>query len=669
MAGEDTSQLPPPPIASPETPQMVSSVKLPMLKKSEYIFWTMKMERPQVVSAAKLPILNPNEFDLWKMKIEQYFLMTNYSLWEVILNGDSPAPIRVIEGVVQPLKFNIHKDAKTLMKAIEKRFGGNKKTKKVQKTLLKQQYENFTCFNSESLDQIHDRLHKLIIQLEILGETLSQEDINLKFLRSLPTEWRTHTLIWRNKTDLEEQSLDDLFNNLKIYEAEVKSSSTASTSTQNIAFMSSNTDSTTEPVSYVASVSTTSAKIPVSALPNVDNLRDGLKIADGHVDCESKTISSEDTKESWSKWTYIRLRDGYHVVPPPYTGTFMPHKPDMVFNNALNVNETVYTAFNVKLSPIKPETDLSQTLSYYCVLKTHVIRPRQAKIVVTKPHTPSRRHINRSPSLEISNFHPEVNVVKAPMVNAVKGLNTMMHLGDPSQLWLGSQRDTNLLISCAGEHVLLSDFEEINGRYVAFGGNPKGGKISGKVKIRTGKLDFEDVNFVKELKFNLFSVSQMCDKKNNVLFTDTECIILSPEFKLSDESQMLLRVPRKNNMYNMDLKHIVPSGDLTCPFVKATLDESNLWRRRLGHINFKTMNKLVKERAEVYYDFKEPFKSLKCLWVRSKSIAATWLEKVVTPLIEPAIQGFAAASAALKPERLKVDKHDMSEPMSYYLID
>nr|GFA80227.1 hypothetical protein [Tanacetum cinerariifolium] len=93
--------------------------------------------------------------------------------------------------------------------------------------------------------------------------------INLKFLKSLPTEWRTHTLIWRNKTDLEEQSLDDFFNSLKIYEAGVKSSSPASTSTQNIAFVSSqNTDSTNEPVSDVASVSAASAKIPVSALPN-----------------------------------------------------------------------------------------------------------------------------------------------------------------------------------------------------------------------------------------------------------------------------------------------------------------------------------------------------------------------------------------------------------------
>ncbi|GKB96917.1 hypothetical protein Tco_0983054 [Tanacetum coccineum] len=96
--------------------------------------------------------------------------------------------------------------------------------------------------------------------------------------------------------------------------------------------------------------------------------------------------------------------------------------------------------------------------------------------------------------------------------------------------------------------------------YKADSRSPKGGKITGKGKIRTGKLDFEDVYFVKELKFNLFSVSQMCDKKNSVLFTETECLVLSPDFKLLDESQVLLKVPRQNNMYSFDLKNVVPSG-------------------------------------------------------------------------------------------------------------
>nr|GFB60000.1 ribonuclease H-like domain-containing protein [Tanacetum cinerariifolium] len=134
---------------------------------------------PQVVSAAKLRILNPNEFDLWEMRIEQNFLMTDYSLWEVILNGDSPVPTRVVEGVLQPV----------------------------------------------ALTTAEQKLQKLVSQLETHGMSLSQEDVNLKFLQSIPSEWKTHTLIWRNKVDLEEQSLDDLFNSLKIYEAEVKHSS------------------------------------------------------------------------------------------------------------------------------------------------------------------------------------------------------------------------------------------------------------------------------------------------------------------------------------------------------------------------------------------------------------------------------------------------------------
>ncbi|GJV11435.1 putative ribonuclease H-like domain-containing protein [Tanacetum coccineum] len=145
-----------------------------------------------------------------------------------------------------------------------------------------------------------------------------------------------------------------------------------------------------------------------------------------------------------------------------------------------------------------------------------------------------------------------------------------------------------------GNKAYLSDYEDFNGGFVAFGSDPKGGKITGKGKIKTANLDFDDVYFVDELKFNLFSVSQMCDKKNSVLFTDTECLILSPSFKLLDESQVVLRAPRKDDVYSLDLKNIVPSGGLTCLYANATTDESKLWHRRLGHVNFKNMNKLVK---------------------------------------------------------------------------
>nr|GEW52909.1 hypothetical protein [Tanacetum cinerariifolium] len=121
--------------------------------------------------------------------------------------------------------------------------------------------------SSESLDQIHDRLQKLVSQLEIHRVSLSQEDVNLKFLRSLPSEWKTHTLIWRNTADSKEQSLDDLFNTLKIFEAEVKHFSSTGTTSQNLAFVSSsNTDNTVESVSATVSVFAICAKMPMAML-------------------------------------------------------------------------------------------------------------------------------------------------------------------------------------------------------------------------------------------------------------------------------------------------------------------------------------------------------------------------------------------------------------------
>ncbi|GJU11949.1 ribonuclease H-like domain-containing protein, partial [Tanacetum coccineum] len=190
----------------------------------------------QIVAAAKLPVLNLGEFQLWKMRIEQYFLMTDYALCEVIVNGDLPPPKRTVDGVEQTYPPTTAEEKL----ARNNEFGGNKESKKTQKTLLKQQYENFNGSSSEGLDPTYDRLQNLISQLEIMGETISQEDMNLKFLRSLPLERKTHTFIWRNKPDLDTLSMDDLYNNLKIYETEVKGSSSSNQNSQNVAFVSSN---------------------------------------------------------------------------------------------------------------------------------------------------------------------------------------------------------------------------------------------------------------------------------------------------------------------------------------------------------------------------------------------------------------------------------------------
>ncbi|GJV48837.1 putative ribonuclease H-like domain-containing protein [Tanacetum coccineum] len=148
--------------------------------------------------------------------------------------------------------------------------------------------------------------------------------------------------------------------------------------------------------------------------------------------------------------------------------------------------------------------------------------------------------------------------------------------------------------SMTGDKNKLSDFKDYKGGYVAFGNDPKGGRITGKGTIKTSCIDFENVSYVKELKFNLLSVSQICDKKHNVLFTDTECLILSPEFKIGDENLVLLRAPRKNDVYSLNLKNIIPSGGVTCLVARASEDEAILWHKRLGHVNFKNINKLVR---------------------------------------------------------------------------
>nr|GEX24893.1 ribonuclease H-like domain-containing protein [Tanacetum cinerariifolium] len=310
--------------------------------------------------------------------------MTDYLLWEVILNGDSSAPTRVIEGVVQPvslttakqrlarknelnargtllmalpdkhqLKFNIHKDAKTLMEAIEKRFGGNKETKK-----------------------------KLISQLEILRKSLSQEDINLKFLRSLPTEWRTHTLIWRNKTDLEKQSLDDLFNSLKIYEAErtgrnlieneptfmgfdmskvecynchrkghfARECRSPKDTRRNIAaepqrryFYIKCIEQERDDLKLKLEKFQTSSKNLSQLLASQTNDKTGLGyntqvFTSSMFDCDEMFTSETDESLPASP-TYDRYHsgNGYHVVPPPYTRTFMPPKPDLWRRRWMNI--------------------------------------------------------------------------------------------------------------------------------------------------------------------------------------------------------------------------------------------------------------------------------------------------------------------------------------------
>nr|GEW06941.1 putative reverse transcriptase domain-containing protein [Tanacetum cinerariifolium] len=334
---------------------------------------------------------------------------------QVILNGDCPAPTRVVDGVLQlvapttaeqrlarknelkaygtllmalpdkhQLKFNSYNDAKTLMEAIEK--------------------------------------------------------------RSLPSEWRTHTLIWRNKTDLDDQSLDDLFNSLKIYEAEVKGSSSASTSTQNIALCL---------LLTLTTLMSQLVLLPVFLLPQLDN--DDLK-----------QIDADDLEEMDLKWQMGMLtvrarqflqwrRRNLGVNGPTSMGfdlskSFQAEEETtnyalMAFSssssssdnelrdNALvnlrqNLEKAEQERDDLKLKLEKFQTsskNLTELLASQTNAKTDQLvlmspKPQQVKPLITKSNLPTRRHINHSPSLKYSNSPPRVTVVKTSVVNAAQGM-------------------------------------------------------------------------------------------------------------------------------------------------------------------------------------------------------------------------------------------------------
>ncbi|GJT20486.1 retrovirus-related pol polyprotein from transposon TNT 1-94 [Tanacetum coccineum] len=786
-----------------------------------------------------------------------------------------------------------YKDTKTLFAAIQTRFGGNDATKKTYKTLLKQMYENFSDLSTESRDSIFNRLQKIVSQLAILGKNISQEDLNLKFLRSLPSEWNTHVVVWRNKPNLDTMSFNDLYNNFNIVEQEVKGTenSSSSSSSQNMAFVTS--PSSTNEVNTAFEISTANTQAShASNQVSTGNLSDAIVYAflanqpngsqlvhedleqihkddleemdlkwqlallsmrtrrgpgnqdsrNWNQDSSRRTVNVEET---YSKvmlaidgagfdWSYMaddevptnmalmdfsdseiefvrpkqqgklvrkpvmyascavdlevtcpgslfrcdpfwgcykrglasveeqlvfykknelekfkqekesnqlkienfdnasksldkligsqitdKSRNGvglirYNAVPPPPTGLFSPSTLDLSNSGLEEFQQPKLEGYGPKSSksvsedttnkvgesldaPLVKELlskDKLEKKTTFPTSKIDFVRPKQQEKPVRKPvkyaemyrlQDPrgNQRNWNNQKSQQLGsnfvmynkacfvcgsfdhvqanyNYHQRERVVSgnnytrvnynysakkihpnayrnmAPRVvlmkNGLRPLNTTrpvntgsfytarpkaVNTARPNSAVVNAVRENQVNVvkvsvcwvwrptklnsasitfkrhnyvgargrskHMTGNMSYLTDFKEFDEGYVTFGRGAKGGRITGKCTLKTGKLDFEDVYFVKELQFNLFSVSQTCDKKNSVLFTDTGCFVLSPDFKLTNESQVLLKVPRKNNMYSIDMKNIVPKESLTYLVTKTTLDESMLWHMRLGH--------------------------------------------------------------------------------------
>ncbi|GJV75651.1 ribonuclease H-like domain-containing protein [Tanacetum coccineum] len=643
---------------------------------------------------------------LLRMRIKKYIQMINYALWEVIENGNTAPKTTTVEGVEKIIPPTTAEE-KAQKKAVEKRFRGNAATKKTHRNLIKKQYENFTTSSSEVLDQTFNMLQKLISQLEIHGKSISQEDVNQKFLKSLSPEWNTHTIVWRNKPNIDTLSLDDLYNNLKIYEPETASTQATavnSTTIDNLfdvliyAFFASQLNSpqldkedlqqihpndleeidlrwqmamltirairflkktgkkfsingnetigfdkskvecynchkmgyfarecrapsnqenrNRENIRRVVLVETTTFNALIVIKQKkvqltlhlrltllqvltlrfrvcrrllvykknksvyeehikvlkreihlrevaITELRRKLELAQKQKDEILLTVENfENSSKNLSKLIDCQIVDkcktglGYNAILSPYTGNFMPLKPIFSFSGL----EEFVDEPTVK----KPVVDTSKAKA--SIVKSKDVRKNNGAPIIeewvsnskdeVKPEIKNeKKTVETSKNVNTDKPKAVVNAGRPKVVlNAIKG-----NQGNPQQeLQEKGVIDSGCSRHMTGNMSYLTDFEEINGGYVAFGGSPKGGKITGRGTIKTGNLDFENVYF------------------------------------LTDESYVLLKVPKKDNMYSVDLKNIIPKGGPTCLFAKSISDESKVWRRRIGHINFKTMNKLVK---------------------------------------------------------------------------
>nr|GEW36332.1 putative ribonuclease H-like domain-containing protein [Tanacetum cinerariifolium] len=455
----------------------------------------------------------------------------------VIVNGDYVSPVGT-EGPISPktaelklarknevkakstlmlavldkhlLKFHACKDAKSLWEGIKNRFGGNK----------------------------NQRICRRPFSSRIMKILQHQEDANMKLLRSLPLAWNNIALIMINKPDLDTLSIDDLYNNLKLDNEDLEKIDTDDIEVLDLKW---------QVIMLTMRVKRRSHFGRECRAPRNQGNR-------------NRDALTRNAPVDTSTTNALVVQDG--IVLPPYTRNYMPLRADLFFAGLDNsvfkskVSETITSVPKIDTNASKTSKDSLEkpkTVRPSAPLieerkldseDENVFKPKEVKktVKLVSDDEGNRNNVVKSSACWI--WRPKRNLIdhisKDSGSYSLKSFNYV----DPQGRLKSDQGifDSGCSRHMTGNKSYLTDYQEINGGFVAFGGNAKGAKITRKGKIRTRKLDFKDVYFVKELKFNLFSVSQMCDKKNSVLFTNTECVVLSPDFKLLDESKSCLRI-------------------------------------------------------------------------------------------------------------------------------
>ncbi|GKA04650.1 hypothetical protein Tco_0683770 [Tanacetum coccineum] len=462
----------------------------------------MDQDSAHIVAASKVPMLKLGEFELWRMRIEQYIQMIDYSLWEVIENGATLPKTQLVKGVMTVMPITSVED-------------------KAQRRL-------------EMLDQTFDRLQKLVSQLELLGEKLSQEDVNKKLLKSLSPEWNTHAIVWRNKADLDTMSMDDLYNNLKVSNEAVTVAhgvTTASTQCRAPRNQDNKKESSRRSVPVETSTSTAlgscdglggydwsdqaeegpnyalmaySSSSPNSEVSNDSNcsiscmetikllksqndqlLRDLEKsslmvlgeITIGELRKKLEKLQKEkdniqfnvdifeNASESLNKLIECQIVDNYkkglgyekyNAVPPPYIGNFMSPTPNLSFTG---LNEFVN---KLVVQNKKSDEDVSK-----------VVGKSDDSSIIEDWMSDSEEENVSQPKTKKKTIKP--SIVKIEFVKPKQQEKTTRK----------TVKQTKKHRHMTGNMSYLTDYEEIDGGYVAFGGNPKGGNITGKEAVNT----------------------------------------------------------------------------------------------------------------------------------------------------------------------------------------
>ncbi|GJX64991.1 hypothetical protein Tco_0299334 [Tanacetum coccineum] len=488
---------------------------------------------------------------------------------------------------------------------------------------------------------------KIVSRLAILGVVIAQEDLNLKFLSSLPPEWNTHVVVWMNKPEVDTMSIDDF---------------TSSTDDVNTA---------SPQVSSVSlNVNTTSPQVSTARLS--DNTVNGFEVAALFAKYEGKEVLSEDRQK-----IFINANDTAEFPPPHPLIYNRPNKLDLSCSGLDEFKEPKFNGYDPRDTMLKSTIEYDNELEnskentndslvkeqvseeensfvdsplnvvketvFHAAKRVEFVKPKNNEKLVRKSVRYTKMYSSQNPrgnqrnwngqkSNQLgSNFvmyskacfiygsfnhvqtnchhhqrkkmvtgnnykkvvhdyyaktsHPSTHRNMTPIAVLLKSGLTPLSTSIMFKLAQSSPNQAVNIVRAKGVNAVktqdvgfgdlpnLMGKPQMNDNRLTFGGGAYGGRITDKGTLKTDNLNFDDVYFVNELKFNLFSVSHICDKKNYVLFTDIECLVLSPNFKLPDESQILLKIPRKDNMYSFDIKNIVPKESLTCLVAKATSDE------------------------------------------------------------------------------------------------